>query len=205
MPVINLTTNEEVPVSQYMTLAVYDQNNNGIVDNAEKVNGYTVETNVPADAKFTDTVYEKPTSEPISYISSLREELDSKSNIGHTHPYEPINPYIVKDPNYIHTDNNFTDESMTKLAGLWNTIPVGGEGIYVDTSHREFPVISVKDYDKIVGTINQLESVNLLLSYSMGDVNFGKLMDLVSNSDGGYADTEYESLFIDGGKANTEY
>lgn len=33
----------------------YDKNGNGIVDNAEKVNGFTVECNVPADAKFTDT------------------------------------------------------------------------------------------------------------------------------------------------------
>ena len=31
------------------------KNNNGIVDNAEKVNGFTVEASVPANAKFTDT------------------------------------------------------------------------------------------------------------------------------------------------------
>ena len=36
---------------------VYDTNNNGIVDNAEKVNGLTVLTAVPANAKFTDTTY----------------------------------------------------------------------------------------------------------------------------------------------------
>ena len=36
---------------------VYDINNNGIVDNAEKVNGLTVLTAVPANAKFTDTTY----------------------------------------------------------------------------------------------------------------------------------------------------
>ena len=39
-----------------MMKAVYDQNNNGIVDNAEKVNGHTVESDVPAGAVFTDTV-----------------------------------------------------------------------------------------------------------------------------------------------------
>ena len=37
---------------------VYDRNNDGIVDNAEKVNGHTVDSDVPADAKFTDTVYD---------------------------------------------------------------------------------------------------------------------------------------------------
>lgn len=41
----------------FMTKAVYDTNNNGIVDNAEKVNGHTVAKDVPANAKFTDTTY----------------------------------------------------------------------------------------------------------------------------------------------------
>lgn len=36
----------------------YDVNNNGIVDNAEKVNGHSVNKDVPADAVFTDTVYD---------------------------------------------------------------------------------------------------------------------------------------------------
>ncbi|OZV10805.1 hypothetical protein CIW83_18480 [Tissierella sp. P1] len=39
-----------------MLKSVYDTNDNGIVDNAEKVNGFTVESNVPSDAKFTDTI-----------------------------------------------------------------------------------------------------------------------------------------------------
>ena len=41
-----------------MTKEVYDQNDNGIVDNAEKVNGHNVYKDVPADAQFTDTVYD---------------------------------------------------------------------------------------------------------------------------------------------------
>lgn len=41
-----------------MLKSVYDTNNNGKVDNAEKVNGFTVAKNVPADAIFTDTVYD---------------------------------------------------------------------------------------------------------------------------------------------------
>ncbi len=40
-----------------MLRSIYDTNNNGIVDNAEKVNGHTVESDVPAGAKFTDTTY----------------------------------------------------------------------------------------------------------------------------------------------------
>ena len=41
-----------------MTMARYDKNGDGIVDNAELVNGFSVESNVPANAKFTDTIFE---------------------------------------------------------------------------------------------------------------------------------------------------
>lgn len=40
-----------------MKKTTYDVNGNGIVDNTEKVNGHTVESDVPAGAKFTDTTY----------------------------------------------------------------------------------------------------------------------------------------------------
>lgn len=37
---------------------IYDKNDNGIVDDSEKVNGHNVYKDVPADAQFTDTVYD---------------------------------------------------------------------------------------------------------------------------------------------------
>lgn len=40
-----------------MLKATYDTNDNGIVDNAEKVNNHTVLSDVPSDAVFTDTTY----------------------------------------------------------------------------------------------------------------------------------------------------
>lgn len=40
-----------------MSRAVYDTNMDGVVDNAELVNGHTVAVDVPADAAFTDTTY----------------------------------------------------------------------------------------------------------------------------------------------------
>lgn len=43
--------------TNYMQKAIYDTNNNGIVDNAEKVNNHTVLTDVPSGAVFTDTTY----------------------------------------------------------------------------------------------------------------------------------------------------
>ena len=41
-----------------MNKSVYDKDNDGIVDNSKTVNGHTVESNVPANAQFTDTIYD---------------------------------------------------------------------------------------------------------------------------------------------------
>ena len=41
-----------------MSTEVYDINKDGIVDDAEKVNGHSVFKDVPSDAVFTDTVYD---------------------------------------------------------------------------------------------------------------------------------------------------
>lgn len=45
-----------------MLKSVYDTDNNGIVDNSEKVNNLTVETAVPSGAVFTDTTYPEITA-----------------------------------------------------------------------------------------------------------------------------------------------
>jgi hypothetical protein len=43
--------------------------------NPEKVNGHTVESDVPANAKFTDTVYTHPATHPASMITGLPTSL----------------------------------------------------------------------------------------------------------------------------------
>lgn len=53
-----------------MKMSVYDTDGDGVVDNAEKVNGLTVQTAVPANAKFTDTVYTHPTTAGNRHIPS---------------------------------------------------------------------------------------------------------------------------------------
>lgn len=89
-----------------MLKSVYDTNNNGIVDNAEKVNNHTVESDVPSDAVFTDTTYTAGTGIDItngvisntqtsaewgnitgtlSSQTDLQNALDSKANSIHTH------------------------------------------------------------------------------------------------------------------------
>lgn len=52
-----------------MMKAVYDADGDGVVDNAARVNGLTVQTAVPANAKFTDTVYTHPASHPPGIIA----------------------------------------------------------------------------------------------------------------------------------------
>ena len=45
-------------ITRKMDKSVYDADGDGIVDNAEKVNNHTVHSDVPAQAVFTDTVYD---------------------------------------------------------------------------------------------------------------------------------------------------
>lgn len=53
-----------------MLKSVYDADNNGIVDNAEKVNGHTVKSDVPENAVFTDTTYENANATKAGLMSS---------------------------------------------------------------------------------------------------------------------------------------
>lgn len=41
-----------------MMMSVYDTDGDGVVDNAELANGHSVNKDVPADALFTDTIYD---------------------------------------------------------------------------------------------------------------------------------------------------
>ena len=45
-----------------------------------KVDNSQVLTNVPLDALFSDTIYSKPSNEPISYIAGLQTALNAKQN-----------------------------------------------------------------------------------------------------------------------------
>lgn len=54
-----------------MKTDIYDKNQNDMVDNSEKVNGHTVETDVPQGAVFTDTIYEPISNLEIDRICDL--------------------------------------------------------------------------------------------------------------------------------------
>ena len=82
------------------TVAIYDSNGNGIVDNAEKVNNHTVDKDVPSDAKFTDTLYDD--TEVRGLISGLdASKVDKVSGKGLS-------------------TNDYTNAEKTKLSGIAN-------------------------------------------------------------------------------------
>lgn len=79
-----------------MVKANYDANDNGIVDDAERVNGHTVDSDVPAGAKFTDTVYDD--TEVKNSITNLQNNKADKTDI----PTVPTNiSAFTNDKGYI--------------------------------------------------------------------------------------------------------
>jgi len=63
-----------------MSKSTYDTNNNGIVDNAEKVNGLTVETAVPTGAVFTDTIYDDTAIQTSVDLNTAKISADGSIN-----------------------------------------------------------------------------------------------------------------------------
>lgn len=130
-----------------MKTATYDADGNGTVDNAEKVNGHTVKSDVPENAKFTDTTYQQA-SETVTGLAKL----------------------------YSGTGAN-TDGSMTQAAvtdaitkAVFGDIPVDTE--MSDTSVNPVQNKTVKEYID-----NQLSELNTELNYVKTSVsdNTGKI------------------------------
>lgn len=68
-----------------MLTSVYDIDKDGIVDNAKKVNGHTIESNVPANAIFTDTTYSIATNSVDGLMSKNdKTKLDNLANYDDT-------------------------------------------------------------------------------------------------------------------------
>ena len=100
-----------------MNKSIYDINNSGVVDNAEKVNGLTVQTAVPTGAVFTDTVYDD---------TGVLKDTDIDISI------QRYDVNTVIDSIYVHTDNNFTNTLKSKLDSLSNyTKPISEPISYI--------------------------------------------------------------------------
>lgn len=98
-------TNLQTSLNAKMTITTYDSTGNGIVDNAEEVNGLTVETAVPSSALFTDTIYDD---------SDVLKDADSLS------PVTGINKLMTEDDVTglgALPSGGATDQVLTKLSG----------------------------------------------------------------------------------------
>ena len=117
-----------------MTKSVYDTNLNGIVDNAEKVNNKTVNSNVPLNAVFTDTVYDDTAIKAEVAVNTAKVGITTQqakditannakvSNVGHplVETAVPLNAVFT---DTIYNDTNIQSKAnanTTKLAGIEN-------------------------------------------------------------------------------------
>lgn len=98
-----------------MLQTTYDTNQNGVVDNAEKVNGHTVESDVPASAAFTDTTYNAATQSSDGLLSAAdKTKLDAITGTGTMTAAEILTELIT-------VDGSGSELDADKLDGMDST------------------------------------------------------------------------------------
>ncbi len=148
-----------------MMKAIYDQDDSGIVDNAELVNGMTVETPVPTGAVFTDTVYDDTdvlkdadTSQPVTPTNPLATMDDLGSSGGDMTKaiYDTNDSGIVDDAELV---NGLTVETA---------VPVGA--LFTDTPYDDTAVLKDADANKPVTPTNLLATMEDVVAGGGGDM-----------------------------------
>ena len=97
--------------------------------NSATVNGHTVESNVPTNAEFTDTVYTHPLSHPSSMITGL-------ANVATTGDYndlinQPTVPTIPTDTNQLTKSDVYTKTEVDNIIGDVSTVLDSINGVVV--------------------------------------------------------------------------
>lgn len=175
-----------------MLKAIYDVNNNGIVDNAEKVNNHTVNTDVPSSAEFTDenAKWGNITGN-LSQQNDLSEALGTKADastlaevatsgsyedLSHkpTIPVVPTNiSAFTNDEGYLtqHQDISGKEDKSNKTVTLSES-----------STNTEYPGAKAV-YDAIPNVIDNLESTSTTeaLSAKQGKVLDEKIDDIIGN------------------------
>lgn len=114
-----------------MLTSTYDTNGNGVVDNAEKVNNHTVESDVPSNAVFTDTTYTAGTG--IEITDGVISNTQTSANWGNitgtlseqTDLNNALNNKVEKITGKGLSTNDYTAEEKNKLADLVNAKEIG--------------------------------------------------------------------------------
>ena len=141
------TINDGQDGSGDMTKSVYDTDDNGIVDNAEKVNNHTVNKDVPSNAVFTDTVYDDTAlAGRVSALESNKQDvLTAGTNISisnntiSTSAEENVIDTIKRNGVTQTITNKEVDLDDSKIADTYSTsstYAVGDYCIYNDTLYK---------------------------------------------------------------------
>ena len=135
-----------------------------------KADSSQVLTNVPNNAVFTDTVYTKPSSEPISYITGLQTALDGKVDDSQVLTNVPSGA--------VFTDTVYTkpaSEPISYISGLQTALDalqdeidaVGtGGGSYVSTTDADFVKLT-----QVTATATELNYVDGVTSNIQNQLN----------------------------------
>ncbi len=137
-----------------MYRSTYDQNNNGIVDNAEKINNLTVSTAVPPNAIFTDTIYNDSDvlkDSDANKIVSTSNKLATMDDIntGGAGNYLPLTGGTLTGELKIKNDNPLLYLIDTDIGGWMNYIDsTSGRYILAETTNSGLWVASKFNIDK---------------------------------------------------------
>ena len=103
-----------------MLKSTYDTDNSGIVDNAQLVNGLTVETAVPLNAVFTDTVYDPTTIQSEVDANSAKTGITTQqsNDITANNAKVGITTQQANDITTNNAKNSYPSADSTKLAGI---------------------------------------------------------------------------------------
>ena len=102
--------------------------------NSSTVNGHTVESNVPANAKFTDTIYSHPVNHPASMITGLANVAKSGSYTDLTNKPTALSSF-TNDTDFITSSSNITGNAAT--ATLADKATKDSKGNVIDSTYAK--------------------------------------------------------------------
>lgn len=188
-----------------MRKEVYDTNNSGTVDNAELVNGHTVESDVPDGAVFTDTTYTEATGEKAGLLSaSDKTKLDSlefdeeiTENSGKLVTSGAVYAALSSKQDTLTVDEEPTEDSANMLSSgaVFNALSGKQDMMTVDGAPTEGstnPVASGGVYTALAGKQDRIQSASVIRVYLNGQE-----MDIASalNAIVGLTGTEQNVVF----------
>lgn len=178
-----------------MLKSVYDTTDNGKVDDADLVNGLTVETAVPANAVFTDTLYDD--SNVLKDSDSLSSVTASNKLVTQTE-LASVGSGDMEKAIYDTTDNGIVDNSeLVNGLTVETAVPVGA--VFTDTTYTDAEVKTKYETNTDTNAFTDIEKTKLAGIDAGAEVNIvtsvaTKTGDVVlTNSDVGLSNVDNTS------------